>query len=449
MASLLSSSTIEDITTENVDLKSRWLAALEWALAVAAAAYQWFVAPHDIWGDGSVRFNTLVQLVDKGEVSSARYSIIHSFLAAPLYLLGKVFGHGQDFVRYFNVLLFHLTLVVLYKMLRRHLPAPVLRRTILLLLAASMFGHHVQTFYGEVLTACAAIVGFAALALNRPVIGGVAMVVSVVNTPGALLGLVLCNGLWALRTRRCFQAAWPILLSMLLIALEFWWRRGSPTRSGYEGDRGIPTLMPYSGRPGFSYPLLLGILSLLFSFGKGIVFFAPGLILYHVTTPSKQEPVMSMLGRLGMAFSWGMLLAHAPWWAWNGALCWGPRFLLVACMPASFALAQHICNLERRHIVTLVTASAVIWSVWVSVNGTVFREAETALCAANNFNLETLCWYVPEFSPLIYPFIKTKPLSSWDMAGILLGVSIAIVLIVPMLVSRVREYAVHALSRNG
>jgi hypothetical protein len=118
-------------------------------------------------------------------------------------------------------------------------------------------------------------------------------------------------------------------------------------------------------------------------------------------------------------------------------------------MPASFALAQHICNLERRHIVTLVTASAVIWSVWVSVNGTVFREAETALCAANNFNLETLCWYVPEFSPLIYPFIKTKPLSSWDMAGILLGVSIAIVLIVPMLVSRVREYAVHALSRNG
>jgi len=444
VASLLYSGTVEDINP-----CSRWLAGLEWALAGAAAAYQVFIAPHDIWGDGSIRYNTLVQLVDMGEVTSVRYSIIHSFLAAPLYMLGKIFGHGQDFVRYFNVLLFYLTLGVLCRMLRRHLPAPVLRRTILLLLAASMFGHHVQTFYGEVLTACAAILGFTALALNRPTIAGVAMVVSVVNTPGALLGLVLCNGLWALRTRRWFQAAWPIAASVVLIALEFWWRRGSPTRSGYEGDSGITTLMPYSGRPGFSYPLLLGILSLLFSFGKGILFFAPGLLLYHVKIPSKQDPVMSMLGRLGMAFSWGMLLAHAPWWAWNGALCWGPRFLLVACMPASFALAQHVSNLERRHIVTLVTVSAVIWSVWVSVNGTVFREAETAVCAANNFNLEALCWYVPEFSALIYPFIKPKPLSSWDMAGILLGVAVAIVLIVPMLVSRVRDYAVHALSHDG
>ena len=104
--------------------------------------------------------------------------------------------------------------------------------------------------------------------------------------------------------------------------------------------------------------------------------------------------------------------------------------------------------LQSGHV-TLVTVSAVIWSVWVSVNGIVFREAETAICAANNFNLETLCWYVPEFSPLIYPFIKTKALTSWDMAGILLGAAVAIVLIVPMLVSRVREYAVLALSHDG
>ena len=443
MASPLPSDVENDVAVE-----SRWLAALEWALAGVTAAYQIFIAPHDIWGDGYIRYNTLVQLIDMGKVTSARYSILHEFLAAPLYILGKLFGHGREFVSYFNVLLFYLTLALLYRMLRRHLPVAILRRTILVLLAASMFGHHVQTFYGEVLTACAAILGFAALAINRPVIAGVAMCISVVNTPAAVLALVLCNGLWAMRTRRWVHAAWPVLVSVGLIALEFWWRRGSPIRSGYEGDLGIKTIMPYSGLPGFSYPLPLGILSLLVSFGKGILFYAPGLLLYHVATSSKHNPVAASVGELGIAFSWGMLLAHAPWWAWNGALCWGPRFLLVACMPASFALALHLSNKERRHIVTLLTLVAVVWSVWVGVNGTVFREAETQLCAANNFNLEALCWYTPEFSALIYPFIKTKQLTSWDKAGILVGASVALVLIVPLMIRRIRDFAVQALSRT-
>ena len=216
---------------------SRRRAALEWSLASAVAAFQIFISPHGIWGDGSVRYDTLVQLIDKGKVTASRYSIIHSFLAAPLYALGKLFGHGGEFTPYFNVLVFHLTLVLLYKMLRRHLPAPILRRTILLLLAASMFGNHVQAFYGEVLTACAAILGFSALAINRPGIAGIAMCVAVVNTPGAMLALALCNGLWALKTRRWFQAVWPVLASAMLIACEHWWRRGSPMLTGYNVRR--------------------------------------------------------------------------------------------------------------------------------------------------------------------------------------------------------------------
>ena len=37
--------------------------------------------------------------------------------------------------------------------------------------------------------------------------------------------------------------------------------------------------MPYSGRQGFSYPFFLGLISILFSFGKGLIWFSPGLLL--------------------------------------------------------------------------------------------------------------------------------------------------------------------------
>ena len=60
--------------------------------------------------------------------------------------------------------------------------------------------------------------------------------------------------------------------------IEAWIRRGSPFDLGYYDDGiGNPGFMPYTGRPGFSFPLLFGILGLLFSFGCGILFFAPGL----------------------------------------------------------------------------------------------------------------------------------------------------------------------------
>ena len=40
---------------------------------------------------------------------------------------------------------------------------------------------------------------------------------------------------------------------------------------------GFRTALPYSGQPGFSYPFFFGVLSVLFAFGRGLVFFAPGL----------------------------------------------------------------------------------------------------------------------------------------------------------------------------
>jgi hypothetical protein len=434
---------------EGVVDDSRFFAVCEWLLIAVAAVFQWFAVPHSIWGDAATRFDTLVKLVDQGKVSPARYSILHSLLSAPLFIVGKPFGKGTEFVAYFNVLLFHLTICFLYLMLRKHVPRIVLRRAFLLLLTASMFGNHVQAYYGEVLTACAAIIGISALATNRPVLAGVAMCAAVVNVPSALIALGLCNGLWALRTRRWFQAAWPIIAAPLLIALEYYWRRGWPLRSGYETDMGWPTISPYSGQGGFSYPLLLGIASLLFSFGKGIVVYQPGIILQHIGLPAKRHPVLGMHGQLGMAFLWGMILAHASWWAWHGSVFWGPRFLLIGGMPASFAIAMHLSNKERRHVaVTILMVCAVVWSIWVGVNATIIREGYPVACLSQASRYEPLCWFVPEFSPLIHPLIKFPHYHGWDLFYLYYSAVVALVLILPVLDKVARELAVQALART-
>jgi len=429
---------------------SRVMATCEWLLVAIAAAFQWLGVSHTIWGDGNTRFDTLRQLVDQGKVSPNRYSIIHSFFSAPLYVLGKAFGQGSEFAAHFNVTLFHLSLVAFYLMMRCHIPGIVLRRTILLLLAATMFGYHVQAYYGEVLTACAGILGFSALAINRPLLAGIAMCVAVVNTPSALLGLVFCNGLWAIKTRRWFHATWPVIVAPLLVALEYWWRRGLPLRSGYETDTGWPSVLPYSGHGGFSYPLLLGVISLLFSFGKGILIYQPGLVFHHMRTPAAGSATVAILGRLGMAFSWGILLGHASWWAWHGSVFWGPRFLLVAGMPASFALAMHISKREQRHVAdSILLISAIIWSVWVGVNATVIHEEYPEACTAQSSRYEPLCWYVPEYSPLIHPLVQPKPLSHSGEFYLLYSAAVALMLIVPVFKAQIRTSILDALSRRA
>ena len=69
---------------------------------------------------------------------------------------------------------------------------------------------------------------------------------------------------------------------------------------------GIKTIMPYSGRPGFSYPFLFGLLSILFSFGNGLLFFTPGLLLPIRKTLSKwplhQKINLSQVYTLWMCF---------------------------------------------------------------------------------------------------------------------------------------------------
>jgi len=417
-----------------------WPAALEWTLIAVGVLLNVVLAQTEISSDGRIRYETLLTLVNDGKISPERYSILQSLLAVPLYYVGNAFGAGERAVGHFNAVVLALTLAGFYALLFRRISPVILRRTILLLLAASMFGHHLQTFYGEVLTACGALLGIAALVADRPRLAGVFMCLAVVNTPVALVGLALTNGLWGLRSRRWLQAAWPVALSLGLVMFEFWWRRGSPFNSGYDGDAGMSTALPTSGQPGFSFPFLFGVLGLTLSFGKGLFFFAPGLVLHLAGYPT-DEPATREFARYGSAFLAGLVLVYAKWWAWYGGWYWGPRFLLFGAVPASFALAAHLSLRDSRLSARAVLLPLLAFSAWVGVNGVVFDQYGMGLCRQKNFRLEALCWYTPEFSALFRPFYSHRPLDTFAQTVIGYAAVVVIALGAPRVWPLLRDLA--------
>jgi hypothetical protein len=184
---------------------------------------------------------------------------------------------------------------------------------------------------------------------------------------------------------------------------EAWVRRGGPLTSGYAGDHGFRTLLPYSGSPGFSYPLVLGVLSILFSFGRGLAFFAPGLLLWlgngtrRLARPYRRTIVLMLLVVAGL------VIVYAKWWAWYGGVSWGPRFFVFAALPASLLIALRQAHAGRSATADAVTLVVLGASAWVAISGVLVGPAVPSVCTRDRFSLEALCWYVPEFSGLFRP----------------------------------------------
>jgi hypothetical protein len=83
----------------------------------------------------------------------------------------------------------------------------------------------------------------------------------------------------------------PPVLITLCFAAENYMKFGNALNTPYLADveHGFVTIMPFSGEPGFSYPIVFGALSILFSFGKGLIFFIPS-ILFFFFNPGKVDP---------------------------------------------------------------------------------------------------------------------------------------------------------------
>lgn len=382
-----------------------WRAGLEWALILGAATLL-AAGPHRISADGIHRFAAVRALVQEGTISPEAYSMIGPYSSIPLYLIGERTGNGERWCARFNLFLLLAGAFALYFLVRGPLSGRVTRRFILLLLLGSMFPKHQQEFGGEVFTAMFVAVGTAAaLVGSLGYVGWAAAALGVANTPATLAGLLFAVARSIVDDRRFLRLAFVVAAAGMFL-VEGWVRRGNPFLSGYENNQGFRTILPYSGGPGFNYPFLFGVLSILFSFGKGLIFFTPGLFV----PPGPADERIARLHRVWVWFVVGLIVVYARWWAWYGGWAWGPRFFLFASVPASLSLALAIENARggsRRWAAAL--ACVVFLSFWVGANGFVFDQnpAEEFLLRERGgdlVELEYLFWYVPEFSALWMPF---------------------------------------------
>ncbi len=397
---------------------TRLVATVDTVLLLTGLLIFGLVLPHYVVADAMVRYENLRTLLH-GHVPPGRYSLISPVFATPLLVIDKLAGTGMYVTELYNTLVFAVGILALFLLLRRSVPAPLLRRFLLVLVAGSMFAAHVVHWNSEVFTAMAVAVGLAAAAVGRfRTPGAVAVVLGVANTPASIVGLVLVTGGRLIQERRV-RYALAVVAAVAVMGAENWIRNGSPLRTGYGGDHSFRTLMPYSGGNGFDYPFFFGLLSLLLSFGKGLLFFAPGLVL----------PVRAVLSRIRLGaemtlyrlYGWwllflaGLVVVYSPWFAWYGGFTWGPRFMLFASVPAALAIAAALGEVTAPLWSRLLTLSALALSVWVALCGSVFMQAAfPQACSTDDFAFEAFCHYTPDYSVLWYPLVAHLPVRGVD-----------------------------------
>ncbi len=157
--------------------------------------------------------------------------------------------------------------------------------------------------------------------------------------------------------------------------------------------------------PGLSPPLFFGVLSVLFSFGKGLLFFTPGLVSLFEANVWKEEAPMGTFLSASAAYSLGLLLLFSRWWAWTGDWFWGPRFYLFV----SFFAAMLLLALYRRPSLStpwrVFFFFAAALSFWVGCQGIMYGQDFLEPCYEGRKDVGFMCYYVPEMSVLWRPFV--------------------------------------------
>lgn len=376
---------------------------IELALLLIGLILLAYTLAPEVVSDGEVRFRVVTALINEQPVPPIKYSIVQPLLSFPVAAAALAFGiDPMVAVGYFNLVAFIVLGAVILVELARTFGASIATRTMLLLLAASMLPHHLQQYFGEVSSALLVTAGVL-LAQRRPVIAALLLGLGVANTPV----LLAPAGVAALvLARRVPSIGVGVVVAVAIYAGENLLKFGSLTGSSYftASEAGFATVLPYSGKPGFAYPLFFGVLSILFSFGKGLVFFIPALLLFCRKDTYRLLDLSGLKRWALWAAAAALVLVYSRWWAWYGGNFWGPRFFLVLAVPAALALAIHLQTAARGWHAAFL-AALVLLSAWVGIDGVIFGQKGMDTCMINNYQLEFMCWYVPEFSALWRPFV--------------------------------------------
>ena len=371
---------------------------LERALIFIGAIFYLFLFPHGIHGDATDRYNSLLTLLETGVVTPMTFSYIGPLVSAPLLLLGKLVKTEFWWLSRFNTLLFLGLLFYLWRFLRREFNEGQLRVVALLLLGATMFPKNVTDYYGETFCVTAMIIAIGSFIDGRFFIGAALCLLSVGNAPATIAAGSLFTVLFLLRERSS-RYLFLIPLFVGLILLENYLKVGGFGFAQMKSMPG-PSILPYAATPGFSYPFLFGLLSVLFSFGKGLLFFSPGLIAYFSPAASLVSPRLRALLFACLFYLIGMLPFYCRWWGWHGDWFWGPRYFLITSVMCVLLLAILLTHDRVSRPWKIFAFFAGALSFWVGCQGVLFGQDFLEDCSRRGTELSFICNYVPEYSVL-------------------------------------------------
>lgn len=358
-----------------------------------------------------MRYRTFLGMFSGEAIEFSKYSSVQPFLAKMIDVLSRVLYSGLP--EYAIPRYFELSLVVIasiaFLIIDRDWRRPALVGA---LLPLSMLSHYFGQFYAEITSSTLMALGFLLFYRSRGlaglIIGALVGALGIANTYVLLGPLCAVIGVAAWRQWRGHDddarllhfllATLVLAVTVVMIDLLV---KGQIFNNPYAGpsENGYRTILPYSGRPGFSYPVLLGLISSIFSFGKSIFLFNPFLIFLFVRDYKYKAYVLTFLT--------SALLLYSAWWSWYGGLSFGTRFYIFAIIPSVIVfvdgLLQPTLDGRRRYMEPIV----LLWAIWLAICGKYFGQDGIApICTANEYALEAFCWYVPEFSPLINPLVS-------------------------------------------
>jgi hypothetical protein len=406
---------------EVVEQASGVIGRREWGTALGlfallAGIYLLTAGGHTYSIDEELMFGAVESLVlrgtlalDMSEPTYSSYGPGQSLVAVPFYWLGQVVAQWfpsnsyawitraivvwlNAFVTAGNSALVYLA--VFQMGYRRR----VAIGTALIFALATLSWHYSKTFFAEPLTAFFLFAAFVAAqaALIQAAHGDWIRSLLLLGGAGALAGLapavkihatlslpllLLVVGIHLWRVRGSIAEHWWMGglawcagagLTFGGLLLFQWQTYGHPLHSGYGDTGGV--LQSMLGRD-----LVWPIFGLVLSFGKGIIWFAPPLLLWPLgmwLLLRRDWPVALLCGTLAVSH----IVFFASWSDWHGAGAWGPRFLVIVLPFLVLPLAPVLASVQgwrtpgRTGVLLLTLLLAVPVQVGgVAINYTAFK----------------------------------------------------------------------------
>ena len=282
-----------------------------------------------------------------------------------------------------NAFLFALTIVAVFWLT---LGCGATRRqgvvTSLLVGFGTLLFPHAVTGYSEMGVALGIAVGLASLTmvsrypLRASATAGAAAGLTVLMRTDSLLLVVpiLAAGAWLLggRARWLAQAAFAAGVAPWLCAV-----------GAYNTIRfGAPWHLGYAGVSSFDHSLLLGLYGLTLSPNAGLLWYVPLVVVaaFGLRRALHHQPALTAVA---LALFLIRFPVYAAFWAWNGGMVWGPRYLV----PAMPVLALGILEVVRgfptlRTVPRMVVPAIVAVSMLVQLVGATVDTQYTELRAA-------------------------------------------------------------------